>query len=177
MSNKYKGNDLKRKIKADDRFYINDISLNYIFRRNVVGYKLIEIPVGKIRRYYDKKVFSLYKTDPYRYLNDPFDSKTSLEYEKYCVNNCEDNPERSIDTFHKLSSDFTTNRYDITKGIIVVDQYNFIMDGQHRACILLKQYGEYYRIQVLKIRLADYGVKTPILNTIYNVKRILRIDC
>ena len=168
-------NEVITKIKQQKRFNINPHTLQLLEKRNVKSFELIEIPVGKIRRHLDGKVMSLYKTDPYKFLSD--DSDTAKEnYEKY-VNrplNREDNPDRSVECFNTLINSFSGELYDIKKGIIIVNQFYQVMDGQHRSCILLKKYGEDLKIPVLKIKFGDYKIigKIRINNFLYNIKKL-----
>lgn len=163
-------------MRNDDRFFINEYTLQYMFKRNVLKYQMVRIPVGKIHRYLDKQVYSLYKTDPYRYLDNPEDPEIKEQYEVYCNRAKGDNPDRSEELYNQLMENFGDN-YDPKKGVIVIDQLNYIVEGQHRCCILLKKFGEDYPIDVLKIKYADYGVRAYVLNTVYLIKRALHIDC
>ena len=67
--------------------------------------------VGKIRRHLDGKVFSLYKTDVYRYLSD--ESEAAKEkYKEYAAApfNQADNPNRSPEEYDKLIKNFTKGK-------------------------------------------------------------------
>lgn len=164
-------------IKKDDRFYVNPVTLSLMEKRDIRGYKLIRIPVGKIRRHLNGRVFSLYKTDVYRYLTDE-SAEAKEKYKMYTANpmNREDNPNRSPEEFDKLISDFGKTQYDVHKGIIIVNQYYCIMDGQHRCCIMLREYGENYVIPVLRVKYGDYPVigRISINNFLYNIKRLFK---
>ena len=52
--------------------------------------------------------------------------------------------------FDQLIESIHKNRHDERK-IIVVDENNILLDGQHRACVLADMYGVDSYIKVLKI--------------------------
>ena len=162
-------------LQKDTRFKINPMTLQNFKKRKLISYQYIEIPIGKIRRHQDGKVFSLYETDAYRYLANP-NGETKSQYARYAANpiNQKDHPNRSVEDFDNLKEEFT--QYDPLKGVIVVNQFYCVMDGQHRSCILLNLYGESYRIPVVKIRFGDYKLigKIRINNFLYNIKQFFK---
>ncbi len=160
------------KLLKDKRFYINPYDFERIIKRKIISYSFIEIPVGKIRRYLDGKIFDLYDTDAYKLLDNPKSKKVQQQYDKYCEEYCYEYEKRSKEKFKKLVVDIIKEEYDPQKGVIVVDQLYIIADGQHRACILLKNYGPDYKIKVLKINCIDIGIKTYIRNFIYDLKKL-----
>ena len=164
-------------IKNDKRFYVNPITLSLMEKRDIRSYEVVQIPVGKIRRHLDGKVFSLYKTDVYRYLADESEA-AKKKYKEYAAApfNQEDNPNRSPEEYDKLITNFTKEEYDIHKGIIIINQYNCIMDGQHRCCIMLKEHGEDHIITVLRVKYGDYPLigRISINNFLYNIKRLFK---
>ena len=163
-------------IDCDNRFYINKLDLERISKNQIVSYKFIDIPVGTIKRYLDKKIFSLYKTDAYMYLENPDNPNSKIRYQEYCKNSCFDYEIRGEKVFNELEDDISKNEYNPTKGVIVVDQHRIIMDGQHRACILLKKYGPKYKVKVVMVKRKNIGILTTFRCLLYDVKRLFNMD-
>lgn len=92
--------DIKDRIANDKRFYINSESMNFIARRPISEYNLDDICVGQIRRRKNGKIISLYKTEPYQYLNNRKKREAQRKYIEYCKNNNMDNSHRSMETFY-----------------------------------------------------------------------------
>lgn len=133
--------------------------------------------MGKIRRYLDGKVFSLDKTVPYIFLENQKDAKEQERYKRYCVRAKVDNPDRSLEHYINLIN--SMDEYSLEVSPILVDQNYCIIDGQHRACIMLYRYGEKYCIKVLKIQFGDlkyFGLGEKYKNYIYNIKRAIGVD-
>ena len=96
----------------------------------------------------------------YRYLQGEEDNY--LEYLKYLDLNNQFN-EHSVETYKKLINSFNENGY-IKSNIICINEYNNIIDGQHRACLLYKNYGPNYKIRVLEIIKCENDIKKKILS-------------
>ena len=164
--------NLREQMERDDRFDINPITMDSLFGcRTIYKYKLKKIEIGKIRRFENKKISMLQETDTYRYLEDPESEENQMAYEEYCKQgkNLKDNPNRSQDTFMSLKDTFEEEKYDPKKGIIVINQYNCIVDGFHRSCIFLKKYGPQYQVEVLQIK-CSCERRLPILSFIFELK-------
>ena len=137
-------------IKKEKGFFVDDRNLNRLFRSPIESYSVISFFVGDILRVTDDKyqrVVSLYDTPVYNFLNDTQEGVN--QYRQYC-----DHYRVSFRTeqcFNHLIEEMSSSDYDVKKGILVIDQYGVIADGQHRACILLKKYGPYYKVNVLRI--------------------------
>lgn len=166
----------KDNLRNDTRFYINETTLECLTRSPIKRYKLLELEVGRIHRYLDNSVYSLYKTDPYQFLAHMDEPDAQKQYQKYCNRAMSDNPDRSESLFRNLIDGFGKN-YDPQKGIIVIDQLNCVVEGQHRCCILLKKYGEAHKITVLRLVYSNYSIRVYMLNMLYELKRLLRLDC
>ncbi|WP_405332245.1 hypothetical protein [Fibrobacter sp.] len=97
--------------------------------------------------YRGKGIVNLCDTYVFAYLND---KESGLQkYQEYCkICNVSF---RNETEFNKLIYSLSVNDYDISKGAICIDQNNLILEGQHRACILLKKYGPHHKISVVKI--------------------------
>lgn len=172
--------NIVERLKKESRFYINKTTLNCLLNRGEIrSYKLVKIPLNKIRRRY-KGLHSLESTDVYHFLENPNDKNYRQKYLEYCniPGARKDNPDRSVETFEKLINEFANMEYDIKNGIIVVDQFYQVQEGFHRSCILLKNKGGSYKIEVLKI-VYRYKINRKFIemvrdNIIFEIKRILR---
>lgn len=172
--------NIAAKLKADKRFYINEPTMNFLLNRGEISsYRLVKVPLSKIRRGYNG-VYSLDSTDVYHFLEDPNNENYRQKYIEYCniPNARKDNPDRSVETFKKLISNFNYKEYNIKDGVIVIDQFNQIMEGFHRSCILLKNKGGDYKIEVLKIvyryKFNRGYMKMVWNNFLYDIKRSLK---
>ena len=95
----------------------------------------------------------MYDTKVYKYLTGTSDGIAA--YQEY-IDIC-DVPFRSFDCYNQLIKEVNENGgYDIKKGAIVVDQNYFIIDGQHRSCLLLYKYGAKYKVKVVQIFYTKY---------------------
>lgn len=165
----------KEELTNDTRFRINPEALESLFRTHqIYSYELTELAVGKIRRYKNKKLSLLTATDNYRYLCNPDSAENRVAYQKYCSDstNLKDNAGRSEDTFRALMEQFGSEPYDPQKGIIIVDQYNCILDGLHRSCIFLKLFGADYKLTVLRMTI-QHGSRIKLLSPLFELKQKL----
>lgn len=138
-----------QQLKNDKRFYIDDYNLKRIFKyHKFLFYHLTTIKVGKILRSLDdsEEVVPLSETLVYKYL---IGEESDDSYKEYCQSHL--TPYRSIDYFKKLIVNIRQEGYDIQKGAIFVDQHNIVVEGQHRCCILLKEFGPEYKIKVIRL--------------------------
>ncbi len=136
--------------------------------------ELTSVRLGKIRRWKNKRFCSLEETVNYAFLHDPDHEKADLCYRRYCDDpaNRHDNPERSPELFCRLAEQIRNEGYDPKKGVIVIDQYNTVCVGLHRACVLLHLFGENKRIPVLRIKCRSS--RTWLLPCIrYEINRVL----
>lgn len=159
-------------LKNDKRFYIDDFTFEtHLKISKMLSYDIVELELGKILRQQDNKIFPMKYSDVYKYLEGA--SNNIEEYNKYCENILigEDRKKHSTKIYDQLIKNISKNDYDIRKGIIVVNQLNIIMDGQHRACILLKKYGENHKIKVLKVRYSYLGIRTYLNYLKYKIRK------
>lgn len=165
----------KQDIERDGRFFINSLTLDDILRRvKIKKYKLDFVKLGLLR--HSSKAIN--ETIPYKFLNNPNDEKLRTEYAAYCnIPNAKfDNPDRSINCFNTLVNKFTREKYDICKGIIVVDQFNCIQEGLHRSCILYKKFGYKHKIPVLRIitKQTYFGIRSYFQMFLFIVRNFFR---
>ncbi len=159
----------KEAIKADDRFYIDDWNLERITKRKIISYRVETIPVGNIWRLIEGKIIPLRETDVYKYLDG--DEIARKKYEAYCNSElCQGNDARSVRAYESLISLLRSEMYDMERGAIFVDQLNIILEGQHRSCILLKEFGPDYRIPVVKVQYEGLYIRTRLKKIIAYIK-------
>lgn len=132
----------------DNRFTLDD---EFFYRslehRKVKSWEIIHIPLNTIiRKWFDGTYYSLTECAPYKYL------KGDVEvYDEYCKYHHDNNlPDMTRNRFNKLIKSIKNDGYN-PKNIIVINQSNILLDGQHRACCLMHLYGEDYATDVLKI--------------------------
>ena len=136
--------------KKDERFFIDKRNMERLTVHKIMKYDVLSIEIGKILRdlsYRGGGIVNLCDTYVYAYLDD--EKNGGQKYQEYC-NICNVSF-RSKGEFDRLISNLSVNGYDISKGAICIDQNNLILEGQHRACIILKKYGAHYKIPVVKI--------------------------
>lgn len=158
----------EKKLLSDIRVKIDEEAHINVFRRPIIYYRIIDIPVGKIRRVKEGKIISLKDSCVYKWLSGECSEE---EYLEYCNNNNYDKRDRSPQLFSQVINEVKSFGYKLEYGAIVIDQYNCIIDGLHRSSYLLSTFGEDYIIPVVKIY---YLYRTPrgfLLNLIYNYEK------
>lgn len=139
---------MRDKLIEDDRFDLDD---EFVYRtiegKKITGYELVPMRLGDIRRrWFDGVVYQLKDCAPYRYLTG--DVEAYEEYSRYHIEN--NLLPMTRERFDELIASMEKNGYN-ERSVLVVDSDNIIVDGQHRACCLLKMYGEDHVLQVLRI--------------------------
>ena len=163
---------IKKKILNDKRFKIDRYTFeNHLNLSKILFYKVKKIKLGDILRFQDKQIISLENSDVYQYLNN--DKDKEKKYENYCKKNCigDDKKFHNKNIYNNLINQLNHEKYDIKKGAIVVSQFNIIMDGQHRTCILLKNKGPNYKISVVKIYYLHIGFPSYVAYIKYLIKK------
>lgn len=132
----------------DKRFVLDD---EFFYRtlehKRIKFWEIITIPLNTIvRKWFDGKCHPLTECPPYKYLLGDIEV-----YEEYCKYHKEHNlPNMTRNRFDKLINSIKNDGYN-PKNIIVINQSNILLDGQHRACCLMHLYGDDYAADVLKI--------------------------
>ncbi len=129
----------------DDEFFYKVLE-----QRSVYRYEITEMRLGAITRLLPNgKVCHLRDAAAYKFLSD--EENGQAIYEKYCEENAKDsNFVMSAERYGGLRESMSTNGFD-ERNMPVVDEYGRIMDGQHRSCILLNEYGPDHTINVLRL--------------------------
>lgn len=162
-------------MKQDTRFSITPDEMDALFRYHAItDYSFEKIKLGDILRYKDHRLVSISETINYAYLENSSNSAIRERYIEYCSDwdNLKDNPERSEETYRKLIQIMETQHYDVRTSAIVINQYDCIVDGLHRSCILLKKYGKDYEVEVVRINY-DCGLRIRILYPLYKIRKML----
>ncbi len=136
----------KEQIFNDDRFCINTQIPDRLFQTPIKKIDVISVKLGNLLCYYDDKVQYIKETSISKFLEGGSDSLA--RYEMYCEKY--PNSFRTVDTYKTLIDQMSTFEYDIKKGAIVINQLGIIIDGQHRCSILMKKYGEDFKIEVVR---------------------------
>ena len=140
----------RERLLNDPSFDLND---EFVYRsietRKILDYELVTMRLGDIkRRWFDGVCYALKDCAPYRYLMG--DDEAYEEYSRF--HKIHNLPPMTRERFNALIESMDKNGYD-KRQVLVVNQDNIIMDGQHRACVLLKKFGEDYQVTVLRIYL------------------------
>lgn len=150
----------KEILQKDNRFYVDEWNLDkFIAHKAIVKYRVKEMKVGNILRRWNGRLYPLSQTDVYKCLKKG--AVTETDYEQYRKNLVADDYEHhTLESFQALQKQLNSVTYNIKKGAIFVDQFNCILDGQHRSCILLMKYGPDYTIPVVEITYKKMGIRT-----------------
>ena len=148
--NKYTG----VRLLDDDRFTLDDEFVFFSLEHRLVKkYELVDIRLGDIKRRWRTRDIPLSECMPYRYLvtGDP------KIYEEYMRQNQQyyKLDIMSRERFDALIESIETNGFT-DENVVVVNEDNVIMDGQHRCCYMMYKYGEDYRIPCLRLYSTDY---------------------
>ena len=109
------------------------------------AYEVVEVRLGDIRRVWtDQRSYALDQLPPYRYIDGDVSG-----YEHYCRDNAETGYLMSRGRFDALLESMSA--YDERRMPVVMGRGNFLLDGQHRSCILMKRFGPEHRIKVLRL--------------------------
>ncbi len=136
-----------KSILNDKRFYIDERNYERVLSGSAIyHYKFKSLKLKKLKLNYGGQKRILTKVSAYEYLLGNTDA-----YEEYCTVDCNNAMFRSKEEYDRLINSFDNYNYDPRRGIVIIDQHNYICDGQHRCCIMLNRYGGDYKIQVLKV--------------------------
>ena len=131
----------------DSRFELDyEFVYKILENRSIINYSIDNIRLKDLRRkWIEKKVYSLAECSPYKYLQG-----NKAGYEDYCkLNSKFSDFNMSQKRFDELISSVKKS-YNSQK-MPVINKDNVILDGQHRASILLYLFGENYEIPVLRL--------------------------
>lgn len=99
--------------------------------------------------WFDGRVIPLEECAPYQYLCGDTEA-----YEAYCQYHKEHNLyPMSKERFDGLIRSLEEEGFNERNVIVLNQDLNSVMDGQHRLCYLLKKYGKDYIVPVVRIKL------------------------
>ncbi|WP_423214572.1 rhamnan synthesis F family protein [Streptococcus equinus] len=150
---RYSSNRLfEEDIKFDPEFFY------WILDNKLIKWKYDDIPFKKIIYSSGNIRRPFIENEPYQYL------KGNVEaYKEYCDYHVKNGlPIMSVERFENLKKSIDKNGYD-ERHVIIVNNNNELMDGQHRAACLCYKLGENALVKVLKIRfIGKRGIKDSI---------------
>ena len=131
----------------DPRF---ELDAEFFYRvlesRSLTSYEVVRLRLGDIRRKTnDGDVVPLSACAPYRYL-----CGDTVGYDDYCRSNLRlTGFAMSVPRFEALRASMRS--YDPRRMPVVSGAGNVVIDGQHRCCILLAEFGPDHEIDVLRL--------------------------
>lgn len=137
---------------SSERLHDEDVELDdewfyWKMDNRLITYKYDDVKFSDMTCDLGNRIFKFTDGVPYKYIKEG----DSESYEAYCKLHKDSGlPLMSKERYDRLISSIKANGYN-NKNIIIVNEDNVIMDGQHRACILADKYGEDASIRVLKI--------------------------
>lgn len=156
----------------DEHFFLWQLDNQFVM------YRLRKVKLSQLMYFYPNPPQLLQMKDffPYRYLKG--DTKA---YAEYCRFHEEHGlPSMSPERFDALIRSLNENGYD-QKNIILISEFDTILDGQHRACWMAYRNGLDYEMQMLEVtilnarRAAEELIPRPV--RIMLEKRYLRKQC
>lgn len=136
---------------SDERFDIDsEFSYKNLSKRRIESYELTTETIRNIKRvWFDGRVIPLEECAPYQYLCGDTEA-----YEAYCQYHKEHNLyPMSKERFDGLIRSLEEEGFNERNVIVLNQDLNSVMDGQHRLCYLLKKYGKDYIVPVVRIKL------------------------
>ena len=115
----------------------------------IYDYRIDFVKLKDIKREWLGKYYSLDELSPYKYL----EGGGIDRYQNYCKVNKELHGfDMSKERFDNLIHSIEDKSFD-SMYLPILNQDNVIIDGQHRLCYYLKNYGEEYPVKVLKLKI------------------------
>lgn len=159
-------------------YHIDDYYFLWQLDNNMIKFRIRKACLADLRFFYPDppQLMPLDQCYPYRYLEGDVNA-----YQEYCkYHEINDLPVMSPERYDKLITSIKEHGYD-SKNIIIISEFDTIMDGQHRAGWLAYEKGLSYTTDVLEIsilnkrRLLEEAIPRPI--RIYLEKRYLQKRC
>ena len=113
----------------------------------MIIYRFDNIKLSDMKCVYGGKFIRMIDGIPYRYIREG----DITGYEEYSKTHRESGlPLMTRQRYDQLIESINKNGYD-ERSVIIVNDWNCIIDGQHRACVLANELGEDSYVRVLKI--------------------------
>ena len=130
----------------DENIDVDDDWFFWQMDNKLIRFKYVNIRFCDIN-YISSTYTSFLDGAPYKYVSEG----DVVGYEAYCKNHLDLGlPIMTKERFDCLIDSINKNGFD-EKKIIIIDNKNGLLDGQHRACVLANQRGESSYVRVLKI--------------------------
>ncbi len=137
--------------KLSQKFKNCGISLPFEASVLIDDAEIVHVPLKDLRREWDGKLYDLTECSQFKYLQ----TKDKSIYENYIQKHIDRgilpaDADKSTSKFDALIKSMDETGYDPSKCVIVLRRDNVLLDGQHRACILLDKYGGDYKITAIR---------------------------
>ncbi len=140
----------------DQKDFVLDLDFFYrvLESRKLLWFKVVDMRLGDLRRRDETGALrDLASAMPLRYLAETNDGRAA--YARYCAENQERtgfamDPARFDALIESMAGGFDQKRMPV---VVPVHGELCLMDGQHRACVLLARFGPDYHLKVLRLRL------------------------
>lgn len=155
-----------RKIERDARFTVDEEAFERIRKlKFVYRYTVETVELSSLKHNIKDTIFPIRETPVYQYIR----YRKTEDYLIYIKNNTLFSEQKSVQKFDGLINKLKNASYDPKCGIVVVNRDGIIIDGLHRSCILLEQFGEDAHIPVLKLYYPGFGIKRRIKRMLRNI--------
>ena len=155
--------------KREDIAFSSDFVWHTLEMMFISNSEIINLPLKDLKReWFDGSIYDLTECSPYLYLCG--NKKKYQEYIEFHKNN--NLPVMSVKRYENLIKSVKEKGYD-NKHLIVIDQRNVILDGQHRACILcyLNDKNKEFKILKVTVMYLDLSKAKPFSSKIYLMER------
>ena len=148
---------LLRTMEHDTRFYVSNELLRKLLLYPVDHYAIetMKLSEAKSSNGWRGKIIPLNETETFAFIvngdEKVYREYLRISYEFHGMSNIAPKIDSRVAGVPKTIEDITQYGYEITKGAVVVDDLNVVMDGLHRCSILYKLFGANHEIQVLRI--------------------------
>ena len=142
FENMYANSDCIKNVILKNGMYIDPIVFYSVFVANRINSCSIStIALGDINEYEELKINSRMQ----------FLNGDKHAYKERSKGTRARRLHRTEESFNKLIDSFNSRGYDYKISPILINKGNFLIDGIHRMCILMKKYDKNYKIKVLRI--------------------------
>ncbi|MBO4643681.1 MAG: hypothetical protein J5716_03615 [Alphaproteobacteria bacterium] len=137
--------------KLSEKFKTVGISLPFEASVLIDDAEIVHVPLKVLRREWNGKLYRLEECSPFKYLQ----TKDKDVYANYIQKHIDlgilpADYDKSTTKFDTLIESMNENGYDPSKCVIILRRDNVLLDGQHRACVLLYKYGGDYTVTAIR---------------------------
>ena len=147
FENLYANRDCIENIVQRNGMYIDPIVFYNVFvTRRVNGCSIETVALGDINEYEELKINSRMQ----------FLNVDKHAYKERSKGTRARQLHQTEESFNKLIDSFNRRGYDYKISPILINKGNFLIDGRHRMCILMKKYDKNHKIKVLKVNIDNF---------------------